>query len=52
MASGEYDSDDFVSFEKNDRGEGMAICSNMARINALSARILDELVKAAEMPEE
>ena len=37
MASGDYDGDYFVSFEKNSSGEITAISSNMARINALSA---------------
>ena len=40
--------DDFVVLEKNDRGEITAVSSNMARINALSAQILDRVVGATE----
>ena len=47
LASGDYDGDYFVSFEKNSSGEITAISSNMARINALSAQILDRVVGAA-----
>ena len=38
----------FIDFEKNDRGEVTAISSNMARINALSAKILDRVVGATD----
>ncbi|MBS1418905.1 MAG: sporulation protein YunB [Firmicutes bacterium] len=48
MNSGEYGGDYFVTFEKNDAGEVTAISSNMARINALSAKILDRVVGATE----
>lgn len=48
MKSGDYDGDYFVTFEKNDSGEVTAISSNMARINALSAMILDKVVGATE----
>ena len=48
MREGDYDGDYFVTFEKNDRGEVTAISSNMARINALSARILDRVVGATD----
>ena len=48
MRSGEYEEDRFVSFEKNTQGEVTAISSNMARINALSAEILDRVVGATE----
>lgn len=48
MNSGEYGGDYFVTFEKNDSGEVTAISSNMARINALSAKILDRVVGATE----
>ncbi len=46
MQEGDYDGDYFVTFEKNDRGEVTAISSNMARINGLSAQILDRVVGA------
>lgn len=46
MASGNYDSDYFVSFEKSSSGDVTAISSNMARINTLSADILDRVVGA------
>lgn len=48
MAEGEYDEGSFVSLEKNEAGEITAINSNMARINALSAEILDKVVGATE----
>ena len=48
MAGGDYDGESFVSFEKNADGEISAISSNMARINALSAEILDRVVGATE----
>lgn len=48
MKSGDYSADYFVTFEKNDSGEVTAISSNMARINALSARILDRVVGVTE----
>ena len=48
MAGGDYDGESFVSFEKNADGEISAISSNMARINELSAEILDRVVGATE----
>ena len=48
MAEEEYDSDSFVRFEKNAAGEVTAISSNMARINSLSAEILEKVVGATE----
>lgn len=48
MREGNYDGDYFVTFEKNDRGEVTAISSNMARINALSAQILDRVIGATD----
>lgn len=48
MQDGDYSGDYFVNFEKNDRGEVTAISSNMARINALSAMILDRVVGVTE----
>lgn len=48
MRSGEYSGDYFVNFEKTASGEVSAISSNMARINALSAQILDRVVGATE----
>ncbi len=44
MTEKDYGSDYFVVLEKNDRGEVTAVSSNMARINALSAQILDRVV--------
>lgn len=48
MDSGDFSGDYFVTFEKNSSGEVTAISSNMARINALSAKILDRVVGATE----
>ena len=48
MAEQDYSGDYFVSFEKNTSGEVTAISSNMARINALSAKILHQVVGATE----
>ena len=48
MQEGDYDGDYFVTFSKNDRGEVTAISSNMARINALSAQILDRVVGSTD----
>ena len=48
MAEGDYDGESFVNFEKNDAGEITAVSSNMARINALSAEILDRVIGATE----
>jgi sporulation protein YunB len=48
MQEGDYDGDYFVTFSKNDSGEVTAISSNMARINALSALILDRVVGATD----
>ena len=48
MAEQDYSGDYFVSFEKNATGEVTAISSNMARINALSAQILHQVVGATE----
>lgn len=47
MREGDYGGDYFVTFEKNDAGEVAAISCNMARINALSAEILDRVIGAA-----
>lgn len=38
----------FVSLDKNEAGEITAVSSNMARINALSAEILERVVGATE----
>ena len=46
MAEQDYSGDYFVSFEKSATGEVTAISSNMARINALSAQILHQVVGA------
>lgn len=48
MREGDYGGDYFVSFEKTATGELTAINSNMARINALSAEILDRVVGVTE----
>ena len=48
MAEGGYDAETFVSLDKNEAGEINAVSSNMARINALSAEILDRVVGATE----
>lgn len=48
MRNNDYSGDYFVSFEKNAAGEVTAISSNMARINALSAHILDCIVGVTE----
>ena len=48
MRESDYDGDYFVTFEKGQNGEVTAISCNMARINALSAQILDRVADAAE----
>ncbi len=48
MASGAYDQESFVRLEKDSDGEIVAVSSNMARINALSAEILARVVGATE----
>ena len=48
MRNGDYSADYFVTFEKSEVGEITAISSNMARINALSAKILDRIVGATD----
>jgi len=48
MAEGEYYGDSFVTFEKNADGDISAISSNIGRINALSAEILNRVVGATE----
>ena len=48
MAESDYSGGFFIDFEKNARGEVTAISSNMARINALSAKILDRVVGATD----
>ena len=48
MQDGDYSADYFVTFEKSEAGEITAISSNMARINALSAKILDRIVGATD----
>ena len=48
MRDGDYDGDYFVTFEKGSGGEVTAVSCNMARINALSAQILDCVVDATE----
>lgn len=48
MAEQNYSGDYFVSFEKSEAGDITAINSNMARISALSAKILHRVVGATE----
>lgn len=48
MDEGDFDADYFVSMEKNSDGEITAISSNMARVNYLSALILDRIVGVTE----
>ncbi|MDO4983271.1 MAG: sporulation protein YunB [Eubacteriales bacterium] len=44
----DYSADSFVSFEKSENGDITAVNCNMARINALSAEILDKTVNSTE----
>lgn len=48
MAEEDYSGDYFVDMEKSDTGEITAVSSNMARINALSAKILHRVVGVTE----
>ena len=48
MREGDYDGSYFVTFEKAQNGEVSAISCNMARINALSAEILERVVDVTE----
>ena len=48
MSEGDYGYDYFVSIEKDNEGNIAAISANMSRINAVSARVLSEVVEAAE----
>jgi len=48
MHSADYGADAFVTLEKNDSGAVSAISCNMARINALSAEILDSVIGSTE----
>lgn len=48
MREGDYSGDYFVKLEKNDCGEITAVSSNMARVNALSAEILDRVIGATD----
>lgn len=48
MAEEDYPADYFVSMEKDERGQITAVSCNMARINALSAKVLEEIVNATE----
>lgn len=47
MALGAWDYDYFVSLEKDTQGNVTAIKSNMARINELSSRLLQDIVSTA-----
>ena len=48
MNEGGYDAESFVSFEKGTQGEVTAISCNMARINSLSAEILERVVGSTD----
>ena len=48
LAEGDYDGDQFVTFQKSESGEVTAISSNMARINELSSKILDKVVGSTQ----
>ncbi len=48
MAEGNYSYDYFVTIEKDNDGNVAAISANMSRINAVSSKILAEVVDAAE----
>lgn len=48
MSEGDYAEDYFVSFVTNESGDITGVSSNMARINALSSKILDRVVGATE----
>ena len=48
MSEEDYAGDYFVSFVTNDSGDITGVSSNMARINALSSKILDRVVGATE----
>ena len=48
LGSGDYSGDYFVDFVKNVNGDVTAISSNMAKINTLSAQILDKVVGTTE----
>ena len=48
LASGDYTGNYFVDFEKDANGDVTAISSNMAKINTLSAQILEKVVGTTE----
>jgi len=48
LGSGDYSGDYFVDFVKDVNGDVTAISSNMAKINTLSAQILDKVVGTTE----
>lgn len=48
MAAGNYGYDHFVTLEKDGSGHVTAITTNMSRINALSNRVLRDVVEASE----
>ena len=48
LAEGDYDGEQFVTFQKSESGEVTAISSNMARINELSSKILDKVVGSTQ----
>ena len=48
LGEGAFRTEDFVELEKNNAGEVTAVRSNMARINELSALLLDRVVGSTE----
>ena len=48
MQEEDYSGDYFVTFEKSETGEVTAISSNMARINQLSAQVLERVIGATD----
>lgn len=48
MQEEDYSGDYFVTFEKSETGEVTAISSNMARINKLSAQVLERVIGATD----
>lgn len=48
MREGDYSYDYFVALEKSDNGGVVALKTNMSRINAFSAELLSDVVRAAD----
>jgi sporulation protein YunB len=51
MASGEYDYSWFVTLERDNDGKIAAIATNVGHVNALSSRLLSEVVAASDRGE-